>query len=153
MKPGPMKPQRLRFAAMIAALIISVAVMVGCASPGPVEGDSLLLAGNPERNPNTEQSESKPVSTSESDPSSSVGKVDLSCKTDADCTVKNVGNCCGYYPQCVNVDSETFPDQIKAQCAREGRSSICGFPSIQSCTCIQGQCAARTGPANGSEVL
>ncbi len=24
------------------------------------------------------------------------------CETDSDCAVKNVGNCCGYYPACVN---------------------------------------------------
>ncbi len=42
--------------------------------------------------------------------------VDYSCKTSADCAVKDVGNCCGQYPACVNKSSRTFPDQVRAQC-------------------------------------
>ena len=75
--------------------------------------------------------------------------VDYSCKTNADCEVKNVGNCCGYYPACVNKDSPTFPEKVKAACAAEGSSSICGFPEISSCDCIEGRCAAVTGPGGG----
>ena len=73
------------------------------------------------------------------------GSVDRSCRSDADCTVKNVGNCCGYYPACVNVDSETFPERVKAECERTGRSSICGFPSIEGCQCVAGQCEPDAG--------
>ena len=73
--------------------------------------------------------------------------VDDSCKTDADCTVKNVGNCCGAYPQCVNVDSPTFPDQVKAACAAKGQMGVCGFPSISGCQCVAGKCAASNGPS------
>lgn len=62
------------------------------------------------------------------------------CKVDADCAIKDVGSCCGAYPQCVNRDSPTFPEQVKAQCASEGRMSVCGFPSISGCRCVQGQC-------------
>ena len=69
-------------------------------------------------------------------------EVDYSCTTDADCTVKDVGNCCGYYPACVNVDSPTFPERVKAQCEAEGMSSICGFPEIGSCMCKAGRCGA-----------
>ena len=76
-----------------------------------------------------------------------VEAVDDSCKTDADCTVKNVGNCCGAYPQCVNVDSPTFPDQVKAACAAKGQMGVCGFPSISGCQCVAGKCAASDGPA------
>ncbi len=66
--------------------------------------------------------------------------VDRSCTTDADCTVKNVGNCCGYYPACVNVDSPTDPEGVQAQCAAEGRMGVCGFPEISGCQCVQGTC-------------
>lgn len=69
-----------------------------------------------------------------------IGKVDYSCTTDADCTVKDVGNCCGYYPACVNVDSPTFPEQVKAACAESGTAGICGFPSISGCQCVEGRC-------------
>ena len=63
-----------------------------------------------------------------------------SCKTDSDCVVKDVGNCCGYYPACVNVDSPTFPEQVKAACAESGTAGICGFPSISGCQCVEGRC-------------
>lgn len=69
------------------------------------------------------------------------GAVDTRCTTDADCTVKNVGNCCGDYPACVNVDSPTFPQQVKAACEREGRMAVCGFPEIAGCRCIDQRCA------------
>ena len=73
------------------------------------------------------------------------GAVDLKCARDSDCAVKNVGNCCGYFPACVNKDSPTFPERIKAQCEKEGTSSICGFREISSCICVEGQCAAGGG--------
>ena len=73
--------------------------------------------------------------------------VDYSCRTSVDCEVKDVGNCCGYYPACVNKDSPTFPEQGKADCAKDGMSSICGFPSISSCDCVEGRCAAINGPS------
>ncbi len=69
------------------------------------------------------------------------GNVDASCKTDADCAIKDVGSCCGYNPRCVNSNSPTFPEQVKAQCAEQGRQSICGFPAISGCQCVKGQCA------------
>ncbi len=73
------------------------------------------------------------------------GEVDYSCATDADCAVKDVGNCCGYYPACVNVDSPTFPEQVKAACAESGTAGICGFPSIGGCQCVEGRCKGVTG--------
>ena len=68
--------------------------------------------------------------------------VDSSCKTDDDCAVKDVGSCCGYYPRCLNKDSPTFPEQVKAQCAKQGRVGVCGFPAVSGCHCDQGKCAA-----------
>lgn len=69
-------------------------------------------------------------------------RIDTACARDADCVVKDVGNCCGYYPACVNVNSPTDPAAVQAQCAREGTMSICGFPSISGCQCVAGQCQA-----------
>ncbi|HZV38882.1 MAG TPA: hypothetical protein VFF96_09070 [Pseudoxanthomonas sp.] len=68
--------------------------------------------------------------------------VDRSCKTDADCAVKDVGNCCGYYPACVNKDSPTDPAGVRAQCQSKGMVGVCGFPSVTSCQCRSGQCAS-----------
>ncbi len=75
----------------------------------------------------------------------SSGQVDMTCSRDSDCAVKNVGNCCGYFPACVNKDSRTFPDQVKAQCEKEDRMSVCGFREITGCICVEGQCSASAG--------
>ena len=69
-------------------------------------------------------------------------KIDRSCASDADCTVKDVGSCCGVSPACVNVDSPTDPKAVQAQCAKKGMASICGFKPIDHCQCTQGQCRA-----------
>jgi hypothetical protein len=70
-------------------------------------------------------------------------KLDRSCRTDADCSVKDVGNCCGHYPSCVNVDSPTDPEGVQAQCAQRGMVSVCGHPVLEGCACVQGQCEDR----------
>ncbi|HEV8693580.1 MAG TPA: hypothetical protein VGQ93_05235 [Lysobacter sp.] len=70
--------------------------------------------------------------------------IDTTCKTDADCTVKNVGNCCGYYPACVNVNSPVDPQGVQARCAKEGMASVCGFQEISACNCKQGRCEAES---------
>ncbi|WP_245156501.1 hypothetical protein [Agrilutibacter solisilvae] len=69
-------------------------------------------------------------------------KVDTSCRTDADCTVKDVGNCCGHYPACVNVNSPTDPKGVQARCAKNGMAAVCGFPEIAGCSCVNGTCQA-----------
>jgi hypothetical protein len=66
--------------------------------------------------------------------------VDFTCAVDADCEIKNVGNCCGYYPACVHRDSPTFPEHVQAQCEAEGLASVCGFPDLTGCTCVEGRC-------------
>lgn len=71
---------------------------------------------------------------------------DLTCRVDADCVVKDVGNCCGYYPACVNVDSPTFPERVRAQCAKTGTVGICGFPEIAACACVDRRCTPRSDP-------
>ena len=79
------------------------------------------------------------------------GRVDTSCATSADCAVKDVGNCCGYFPACVNSNSPVFPEQVRAECEKEGRASICGFREITSCECIAGQCQAAGGGASAAQ--
>lgn len=63
-----------------------------------------------------------------------------SCRTSADCVVKNVGSCCGAMPACVNANAKTDPAAVQAQCARQGMSSVCGFKEITSCSCVAGTC-------------
>jgi len=69
--------------------------------------------------------------------------IDYRCKTDDDCAVKNIGNCCGYYPACVNRESPTFPDRVKSECAAKGMMGVCGFPEIKGCECVEGRCSNR----------
>jgi hypothetical protein len=74
--------------------------------------------------------------------------VDYSCHADADCAVKDVGNCCGAYPACVNRDSPTFPERVKAECAKNHMAGTCGFPVIEGCACVEGRCSSASGRAN-----
>lgn len=67
----------------------------------------------------------------------------LTCAVDADCTVKNVGNCCGEFLQCVHVAHTPDPAGVRATCLREGRSSVCGSADISGCQCVDGQCTPR----------
>ncbi len=67
-------------------------------------------------------------------------RLDRSCRTDGDCTVKNIGNCCGAFPSCVNVGSPTDAAAVQAQCAQRGMASVCGFQEVSGCQCVQGQC-------------
>lgn len=95
--------------------------------------------------------ESRPAGSVVSGPASP-GAQQLSCKTDADCSIKDVGSCCGYQPRCLNKDAQTFPERVQAQCAKEGRVSHCGIMAITSCECLEGKCAPVTLSDNSSVV-
>ncbi len=69
-------------------------------------------------------------------------QLDYSCRVDSDCQVKNVGNCCGYFPACVNKDAQPDPEAVQARCAESGMASVCGFREIQACSCVQNRCEA-----------
>ena len=69
-------------------------------------------------------------------------QLDYSCRVDSDCEVKNVGNCCGYFPACVNKDAQPDPEAVQARCAETGMASVCGFRDIQACTCVSNRCEA-----------
>jgi len=128
------------------ALLLVSMLLIACAAPAP-EADAqtpAVVAPKPERKPGTPI---KMPPMSDPLPSERVGdrmpvQVDRNCKTDADCTVKNVGNCCGAYPACVNKNSPTDPAGVQAQCAKSGMASVCGFAEISSCQCAKGQCIA-----------
>lgn len=70
----------------------------------------------------------------------SADELGRSCKTNSDCAVKDVGNCCGAYPMCVNKDTKTDPAAVRAQCGKTGMASICGFQEVSGCQCVKGQC-------------
>ena len=69
-----------------------------------------------------------------------LGQIDTRCRSNADCAVKNVGNCCGAMPACVNRDSPTDPQAVQAQCQAKGMMGLCGFREISACQCDNGQC-------------
>ncbi|WP_425477100.1 hypothetical protein [Luteimonas cucumeris] len=89
------------------------------------------------------------TSATPADPSSarsgSPPQLDYSCSSNADCAVKNVGNCCGAMPACVNKDSPTDPAAVSAQCARRGMMGVCGFREISACQCSNGRCEEAAG--------
>ena len=70
-------------------------------------------------------------------------EVDYTCHTDADCAVKDVGNCCGRFPACVNKDSPTFPERVREECANKHEAGVCGFPDVRGCACVEGRCSNR----------
>ncbi|OGK17388.1 hypothetical protein A2690_00135 [Candidatus Roizmanbacteria bacterium RIFCSPHIGHO2_01_FULL_39_12b] len=69
-------------------------------------------------------------------------QIDYSCLSDTDCVIKDAHNCCGYYPKCMNVKSIPNPDYVKKQCERMKVDSVCGYPTIDGCKCINNYCVA-----------
>lgn len=136
----------------VGSVFVLMLALAGCVAPKPGAGtpDAPRGAPAPTATPAAPPAPApaSPVSTREevaTAESPAPVKVDVSCKTDADCTVKNVGNCCGYYPACVNVNSPTDPKGVQAECAKSGMMSVCGWQEISGCSCKQGKCEA--GPA------
>lgn len=79
--------------------------------------------------------------------------LDLRCERDSDCAVKDIGNCCGRYLACVNVDSPTDPAAVARECADKDLGGICGWPDISACACVDGRCQiAETGNIRNEEV-
>ena len=128
-----------RFITVLCALLLVAACTAPAPQPTAVPGQPSATAPAPAA-PAPGSTDTPRIGTPE--PASGDVVVDRSCKTDADCTVKDVGNCCGYYPACVNVDSPTDPQGVKARCSKEGMMGVCGFPAIDSCSCVKGECAA-----------
>lgn len=109
--------------------------LTGCAAPASSEGAA--AEPPPASNPTP-----TPKPTGGNLPAREAGAitVDYVCKTSADCAVKNVGNCCGAMPACVNKDSPIDPQGVQAQCAATGRMGVCGFAEVTACQCVSGRC-------------
>ncbi len=69
--------------------------------------------------------------------------VDTSCTTDEDCKIKDIHGCCGYHPGCVNEDFETRPEMVNELCGISERMPVCGYPTINSCRCVDGECVGK----------
>ena len=68
--------------------------------------------------------------------------LERSCVEDDDCEIKNMGNCCGYYPECLNENADTDPERVMEICAEQNLGGVCGFPSINDCQCVDNKCKA-----------
>lgn len=109
----------LLLAVLAACTAADTNTVPAASAPPPANGPSQLpVIGNDPLNPSTQ------------------------CRTDDDCEIKNVGNCCGYYPACVNTAAAVDPEAVQAQCAESGMAGVCGFPDISACTCVQNRCQA-----------
>ena len=113
--------------------------LAGCAAPAASEGTT---AEPPATVP-------APKPTGGNQPAREAGAVtvDYGCKTSADCAVKNVGNCCGAMPACVNKNSPTDPQGVQTQCAASGRMGVCGFADVTACQCVSGRCESDSSVA------
>lgn len=135
--------------------------LLGCTAPAPTPDAPAPTAGATDAAPPAAApvatpaappgSAPSPTDTATMDPAPGTAKPPIAgaadptapsraCRTDADCAVKDVGNCCGTYPMCVHKDAPVDPKAVQAQCARQGMSSICGFREVRGCTCVEGQC-------------
>ena len=119
-----------------ALLVMSLFAIASCAAPPT---DAAQAATPTQRTP-APQPEPKRVEAPAPVATGDAVTLDFSCRSDADCAVKNVGNCCGAKPACVNANSPTDPEGVKAECARKGMMSMCGFKPVEGCQCVQGQC-------------
>lgn len=77
--------------------------------------------------------------------------LDRSCESDGDCTVKDIHNCCGYYPECVNVNARTDAGWVDAYCMRGQMDSVCGFTDIAACHCDHGKCVPAVNVVSDGE--
>ena len=121
-----------RSAASVPAATVPVEVAAR-AAPAPV-------TRNKPAPPMSDPLPAQPLPAANPAKSAGVPTLDLSCKSSADCAVKNVGNCCGMQPRCVNVNARVDAKAVQEQCARTGMASVCGFKAVESCECVKGQC-------------
>jgi hypothetical protein len=139
----------------VVSFALAFAVLGGCAAPATSTAQQ-ADAGTAPASDSTAQppaqevpaAPKRPVRTGGPLPPERIDRpaaIDTTCRTDADCVVKDVGNCCGYYPACVNATSPTDPKGVQAECAKKGLASVCGFREISSCTCSQGHCEGASG--------
>lgn len=123
--PAPQTPARVDGA------VDGTAGAAAPAAPPAVETPTGKIGANPGTNPGTPPG---------AKPGAMPAAPDRSCRTDSDCAVKDVGNCCGYFPMCVNKNAQTDPAAVRAACEREGIASTCGFQEVKGCRCVENRC-------------
>ena len=128
-----------------ALLLLSALGLAACAAPQPPAEPDVTPPPMSRPLPPTPM----PAEPAQPAPVAGVPDLDRSCRVDADCAVKDVGSCCGYFPACVNVDAQPDPAAVQAACAESGMAGVCGFHEIEACSCVANTCQ----PAGSAEVL
>ena len=138
---------RLRHLAFVA---LTTLLLIGCTAPTPSSDAPKTSAVEPSVQQPAPPPNVQIPDTMERASSISASNPNRSCKTNSDCAVKDVGNCCGAYPMCVGKDAKTDPAAVRAQCAKDGMASVCGFQEVSGCQCVKGQCE---NISNGAAVM
>ncbi len=116
------KPIKITSLFSLVLLISFIAIISGCAN-----GAGSKDANSPNDANNTDEANNKSPTF---------------CNSDSDCKIKDVHNCCGYYPKCVNKDYVPDIAAVEKECREKGIVSICGFAQIKSCICMEHECSA-----------
>ena len=119
-------------------ILLATFCLAACAAPRPEAGLQAPRKSDPL--PATPVAEAPAQPRAGVPGTSGVPRLDRSCRVDSDCEVKDVGNCCGYFPACVNTDARPDPKAVQAACAESGMASVCGFREIQACACVSNTC-------------
>ena len=135
---------RLRHFAFAALIALS---LVGCTAPTASSNAPDTPVQEPAQNAQPPAPAPAPADAVIGKPGFDPSDPDRSCKRDSDCAVKDVGNCCGAFPMCVNKDASTDPAAVRAKCAKDGMASICGFQEVSGCQCVKGRCENLTAGA------
>ena len=145
----------MRLPRSLAALLVALS-LTACSAPAPAPETPQAAASTPAPVASTTPAAPQPPKAAPAPdvpaPIEHAGNAnpmspDRTCKTDADCAVKDVGSCCGTFPLCVNKDAQVDPAAVRAQCAKDGMASTCGFQPVSGCTCTQGRCENVAGGA------
>lgn len=143
----------MRLPRSLAALLVALS-LTACSAPAPAPEAPQAATSAPAPAAPTAPAAPQPPKTAPVAPApvEHAGNVnpmspDRTCTTDADCAVKDVGSCCGTFPLCVNQDAKVDPAAVRAQCAKDGMASVCGFQPVSGCTCTQGRCKNVAGGA------
>lgn len=136
-----------RFALPLLVMMLLGACTVSAPMGGPAAPANVAADPAPAAAPAAPQATpvQVPAPLAERAPAFDPSNPDRSCRTDADCAVKDIGNCCGAMPACVNANAQVDPAAVKAQCERDGMSSVCGFVEVRGCSCVAGTCQASDG--------
>jgi len=155
-------PQSRKLFACCLGLALSV-LALGCAQERPVPVEvvpdteksipAIPGASAPAAPPTSvaEIPESPVAAPAGEDAGDPLSPLDASCAVDSDCAVKDVGNCCGRMPACVNRAAKPHDAAaVQRECERTGTSSICGFQELSGCRCEANLCVGIPSIGDGA---